>query len=453
MEKKTQYLIGMDIGTSSVKGVLTAADGSRKVTARKEFVYDRPGDGRAEIPAERYLETCYALLRTLAEQVPDGGKLMGVSAASASGNPLLLAKDGTPLTPIINWQDVRVTDETDRTLGKWDKESYYRSTGWQFDGKTFPLADLCWYRVHHPELLDAGGTVCMSTEFLNRELTGKWGIGTSAGTPFYLIDQETGTYRKDVLDLLGIAENRLPPVLPTGSVLGGVTKEGSEASGLPEGTPVAVGTFDHPSAARGVGILREGQLLLSCGTSWVGFYPIDDRKRVLDAGMLCDPFLSENGGPWAGMVSLESFSGNLEAYVRRYIADAGDIYGALTSLAAESESGAGGLAIDPLAEPDDARILAYPKKHIARAIMEGTVRRLAVRIREIAEKGIAAKEAVMVGGPSERPLWAQLIAEQTGLAVRVMHGAYAGAVGAAMLAGISAGIWKNEEEALEDLRD
>ena len=122
MDKKTQYLIGLDIGTSSVKGVLISADGSRRTTERKEFVYDRPGDGRAEIPADRYLETCYSLLRSLAERIPEGGRLMGVSEASASGNPLLLGKDGAPLTPIINWQDVRVTDEARRVLGDWDTE-------------------------------------------------------------------------------------------------------------------------------------------------------------------------------------------------------------------------------------------------------------------------------------------------------------------------------------------
>jgi xylulokinase len=110
------------------------------------------------------------------------------------------------------------------------------------------------------------------------------------------------------------------------------------------------------------------------------------------------------------------------------------------------------LTIEPREKPDDRRILAYPKKHIARAIMEGVVRRLSVRIRALAEKGIAAKEAVMVGGPSERPLWAALIEEQTGLKVRVMHGAFAGAMGAAILAGISAGIWKDEAEAQKDLQ-
>lgn len=447
MDRKTKTFIGLDIGTSSVKGVLLSETGEVLAAGRRGFDYDRPAPGLIEIPADRYLASCRALLSELAAAVPETAELAGISEASASGNPVLVGEDGEALAPIVNWQDARVTDECETVLGHFDRDAYYRSTGWGFDMKTFPLGDLCWYRVHCPDLLDSAAAVAMSTEYLNYKLTGKWGIGTSAGTPFYLIDQATGTYRRDVLDKIGVPEEKLPPILETGSILGCVTEEASRTWGIPAGVPVTVGTFDHPSAARGVGVLREGQLLLSCGTSWVGLYPIGDRERVLDAGMLADPFLSEKGGPSCGMVSLASVSGILEACVRRYVTNEGDIYGTLASLASESEPGAGGLKIDPLGPQDAEEIARHPKTHIARAIMEGTVAHLARRIREMKEKGISAAEAVMVGGPSETPLWAKLIEEQTGLTVTVKHGAFAGAVGAAMLAGIAAGVWKDEADA------
>ena len=452
MKKEKNYLIGLDIGTSSIKGVLIAADGSERFTGRQEFVYDR-ADGRVEIPADRYIDACFALLRQLSALLPADACLAGVSAASASGNLLLLGADGAPSTPILNWQDCRAADEVDAVLPDLDLDAYYRSTGWAFDKKTFPLAALCWYSVHEPQKLKEASMVVMSTEYLNYRLTGKWGIGTSAGTPFYLIDQQSGAYRTDILEKLGIPETKLPPVRPTGTVLGTVTEAASAACGLPVGTPIVLGTFDHPSAARGVGVVREGQLLLSCGTSWVGFYPINDRARVQAAGMLTDPFLSERGGPWAGMISLASVSGNLDAYVRRFIANEGDIYGELNALAAQSEPGAGGLRINPIEEPDESYIRTFPRTQIARAIMEGIVRLLADRIAEIGKSGIRTTEAVMVGGPSERPLWSHLIAAQTGLTVRVMHGAFAGAIGAAMLSGIAAGLYRDETEALDSLRE
>ncbi|MBE6542167.1 MAG: hypothetical protein E7672_06950 [Ruminococcaceae bacterium] len=450
MENLKTYLIGLDIGTSSVKGVLVSSDGKEHFTARSEFKYTYRGDGTVEISTEKYIKACYSLFKDLMQNLPAGSNLAGICATSASGNILFLDENNKPTTPIINWQDTRTTNETDLVLGEnFDTDAYFRSTGWAFDKKTFPLATLCRYKYHHPEVIENSSMLCMSTEYLYYLLTGEWGIGTSAATPFYLVDQRSGKYNTAVLETLGLSEKKLPPVKRTGSILGYVTEEASRETSLPVGTPIILGTFDHPSAARGVGIRREGQLLLSCGTSWVGFYPINDRDKAVSAKMLIDPFLSEQNGPWAGMISIPSVSARIEKYTRRYIADDNNIYNTLTELSAKSENGAGGLIIDLTQEPDDKIILKYPKHHIARAIMEGVVKLLAAEIDRLASFGIIVKEAVMVGGPSERPLWSEIIAEKTGMTVRVMHGAFAGAIGAAIVAGVGCSIFESEEEAYD----
>ncbi|MBR6729544.1 MAG: hypothetical protein IKL80_05210, partial [Clostridia bacterium] len=319
--------------------------------------------------------------------------------------------------------------------------------GWPFSYKTFPLALLCYVKKHEPEKIENCGMACMSTEYLYYKLTGQWGISTSAGTTFYLIDQKTGTYIPELLEKIGITEKQLPPVMPCGTVLGGITAEISEACGLPIGTPVVLGTFDHPSAARGVGVLEEGQMLLSCGTSWVGFFPVKSREKIEQAKTLIDPFLSPNGGPWATMTSVASISARIKLYVERYIDASKDAFKIFGELAAQSELGAGGLTIHIKEEPNDAEILQFPKKHIARAIMESTVRLLKERLDRMEAMGISAKSAIMVGGPSENPMWLQVIKELCGIEVKVIHGANAGAVGAAILAGMGAGLYKDERHA------
>lgn len=445
------YLIGLDIGTSSVKGVLLSADGSFRFTGKESFSYTYPREGGVEIGAEEYLQTCCRLLKTLSAKLPADGRLLGVCAASASGNLLLLDKDGKPSTPIYNWQDHRVTDECAQVLGPdFDPEAYYRKVGWTFLPNSFPLAMLCWLKTHQPELLESASKVCMSTEYLFYRLTGNWGISNSAGTPFYLIDQQRDEYIQKTLEILAIDEKKLPPVASAGAFLGYVTEEGTSLSGLPAGTPVYLGSFDHPSAARAAGVLKQGQMLLSCGTSWVCFYPLRQRTSAIDAHMLVDPFLSDFGGCWAGMTSLSSISARIEAYIRRYIADAGDIFAAFAEEAAKSAPGAGGLTLDLYS---DAEITGYPKCHIARAVMEAVVRLLQAQMETLKGFGIEVKEAVMVGGPSECPLWAQVIAQMTGLSVHASHGSFSGAVGAAMLAGISAGLYANEQEACKILEN
>ncbi|MBQ4289742.1 MAG: hypothetical protein II719_00940, partial [Clostridia bacterium] len=217
--------------------------------------------------------------------------------------------------------------------------------------------------------------------------------------------------------------------------------------GIPAGTPVIAGAFDHPSAARGVGVLEPGQMLLSCGTSWVGFYPIATRELVEQNRMLIDPFLSERGGPWAGMVSLASVSARIEEYIRAAVANEGNIYKKFESYAKQSTRGAGGLKISFSEEDDMDQIRSFGKPEISRAIMEGVVGKLALDFERLAAGGVSASRAVMVGGPTECPFWTNVIEELTGIRVEIRNGAYAGAIGSSFLAGIGTGLWKDERQA------
>lgn len=427
------YLIGLDIGTSSVKGVLMTTEGHIKETVREAFTYQELTNGGLELDADHYLRVCFHVIKVLAESALDGC-IKGVCASSASGNLLLLDKEHKPMTNIINWQDQRVTEEALDILGNMDPDAFYELIGWPFDYKTFPLAQLCYIKKHTPALLEQCGTVCMSTEYFYYTLTGQWGISTSAGTPFFLIDQNKKQYIKSLLDTLGIEESKLPPILPCGHILGGVRKEMEQVCGIPAGTPIILGSFDHPSAARGAGILREEEMLLSCGTSWVAFFPISSREKGIAAKMLVDPFLSPDGC-FGAMVSLPSVSERIQQYVHRYIDTSEDAFKKLSTLCAASTSGANGLTINPLDEPDDTHITSFPKEDIARAIMEGTVLLLKEKMETLKKHDITAKSAVMVGGPSEDPMWVSLIEEICGVSVRVVHGSFAGAVGAAVIAG------------------
>lgn len=347
----------------------------------------------------------------------------------------------------IPYKAKRVTTEAKEVLGEIDLDSFYKKVGWAFSYRTFPLALACYLKKHKPEIIQNAGMVTMSTEYLYYRLTGKWGISTSAGTPFYFIDQISGTYIPEVMSALEITENQLPPIMPYGSVLGGVLPEMEKVSGLPSGTPVVLGCFDHPSAARGVGVLKEGELLLSCGTSWVGFAPIKNRAKAVDVRVLIDPFLAPHGGPWATMVSVASVSERIWLYVSRYIDDSEKAYQILSELASKSATGAGGLSICIKDEPDDARLIGYSKENIARAIMESAVRLLQEQLERIKSLGIDLRTAIMVGGPSNDPMWRQIISEICGISVRISHGINAGAVGAARLAGIGVGLYQDEMEA------
>lgn len=437
----------MDIGTSSVKAVLYTDKGNIVKSAHGVFAYSKKADEIVELLPDEYIKVCLHVINELAAEV--SGQVAGICASSASGNLLLLDKENRPLTNIISWQDSRVKGEAEEILGDLAPEKIYDEVGWPMQYTSFPLAQMAYLKKHHEKLIESAGTVCMSTEYLYFILTGKWGISTSAGTPFFFINQTTGEYIPELMERFGLTKEQFLPVKAAGEVLGGVREEVAQAAGVLQGTPVVLGTFDHPSAARGVGVLEEGQLLLSCGTSWVAFFPVKDRQKAASAQMLIDPFLAPKGGCWGAMVSVASVSERIWMYVSRYIDSGKDAFRILSGLAKESEPGAGGLVICPVEDPCDEKILCYPKKHIARAIMEGTIRLLQEKLEGLAEKGISAYRGIMVGGPSEDPYWIELMQEMCDIRLKVVHGKFAGAVGAAVLAGIGADVFESEKQAWE----
>ena len=147
---------------------------------------------------------------------------------------------------------------------------------------------------------------------------------------------------------------------------------------------------------------------------------------------------------------MASISERIKLYVERYIDNTPDCYKIMSKLAAKSTTGAGGLTLDLRDYPDDDMIKKFPGEDIARAIMEGTVNLLRNQLERIKKMGIDPKSAVMVGGPSADPMWSELIEEICGIHVRVQHGVSAGAVGAAVMAGIGAGLYADEKDALRN---
>ncbi len=427
--ENTPSLIGLDLGTSNIKGVVTDLEGTVLGTVQANTTYTRPHDRWVIADAEAWRDNVFRVIHRLTAQTP--GPIRAMAYAAASGNTLLAMNDGTPRTPVFNWMDERCVGDLPDALRDLTVEEVWRVTGWPCVD-TFPLAHLAWLRENEPILFEQAERVCMDTDWLGHELTGQWVMDPSTATTFHLQDQLARRYHRPFLDRMGIPESKLSRLIESGVSVGAVTPQAARMTGLDPDTQIFTGCFDHPSAARGVGVLEPGQLLLSCGTSWVGFFPEPDRQKIIDASLLCDPFLSRDGGPWGAILSVPRIGPTIDAYVHEAIApNDSDPYAAFTRLAAEVAPGAGGLTIDlrrPRQPINDTRA------NIARAVMEGAAHLLNDRLQALRGRGFHFEQAVMVGGPTKSPLWPEIVAEITGLKLSV-GSPLAGAQGAAMLAG------------------
>ena len=434
-------LIGLDLGTSAIKGVLTDTRGSVLAEAGAETRLLHPREGWVEVDPEQHYRSVCRVIRQLAATAP--GEVAALAMAAASGNTLLSAAGGAPLSKIINWMDRRAEQEPPAALAGLTAAGVAQITGWPCVA-SFPLAHLAWLREHQPTLFQHAGHYGMDTDWLLYRLTGQWVMDHSTATTFHLQEQTSGTYHEPFLKRLDIPRAKLSALTQSGAAVGPLSGSALRDTGLSARTTIVTGCFDHPAAARAVGVAAPGQLLLSCGTSWVGFTPVTDRQGILDASMLCDPFLSARGGSWGGMFSVPYIGRTIDWYIDHVIAPGErDRLRIFNEAAADARPGASGLEIDLRLPP---RAITADRKNVSRAVMEGAARLLGEKIRDLQSRGFRYDRAVMVGGPAHSPVWPHVVAEITGLAIAV-GGRAAGARGAALLAGIGVGVYQNEPDA------
>ena len=422
--------IGLDIGTSALKGVLTDACGKVLAEARAENCLLHPQEGWVELDPETHYRNICRTIRKLTADSPS--EVTALAMAAASGNTLLADTDGFPLTNIISWMDNRAAQQPPKALDGLTSETVARITGWPCV-TSFPLAQLAWLHENRSSLCATAPHVGMDTDWLLYRLTGQWQMDHSTATTFHLQDQVSGSYHTPFLERIGVAPEKLSRLVPSGKVVGSLTAQALHDTGLSERTLVVTGCFDHPAAARASGVVEEGQLMLSCGTSWVGFMPHPDRNALVKAQLLCDPFLSKKGGPWGGMFSVPQIGRTIDWYVEHVIAPGENVSEQMRtfdSLAAQAEPGADGVMID-LREPPQP--IDADRANVSRAVMEGAGRLLNEKLLELVRYGFHHHRAVMVGGPSRSPVWPGIVAEITGLEL-IAGDRSAGARGAAMLA-------------------
>lgn len=384
------FTIGLDLGTSAVKGVLF--DGMHAI-ACNVFEVDLLSAGDSiEFEPELYWVNIISLIRHLAKKSPTD--ISGIAMCVASGNTLITDENGIPLTRIISWLDKHRCEAPDNQV--------HEVVGWPWNGG-FPYEHIKRIKTNHPELFTRAIRISMNNDWIHYRLCGKRALDYSSATPFFLQDQKTFRYHAPYLEMLGITESMLPELVLSGSMIGTLNQE-LVSGHLTKNTHIVAGSFDHPSAARASGVTQPDEMLLSCGTSWVGFIPFEKRP-VIQGKVLCDPYLSQNGGCWGAMFSMVGAGLEIEKFVVEMFGNEKDRYQKMTQ-----DALAGGPALSMMRNIVRCFRGKLPNERIFRHI-------------------------VLVGGPSESVAWRKVISEVLGAEIEIsLFGKNAGAAGAAILA-------------------
>ena len=452
-------LLGIDVGTGGARALLLDEMGRVLGAATAEHAeMSSPQLGWAEQdPRDWWRATCVAVAECLAEAGAAGAEVSAVGLTGQMHGLVLLDAAGEVLRPALIWCDQRTEEEcraiTERVGAKRliELTANPALTG-------FTLPKIWWVRAHEPEIWRRVRSIMLPKDYVRFRLTGVRATDVADASGTLLFDVVNRRWSAEMLQASNLQAEILPEVFESPEISGRVSKEGAAASGLREGTPVVAGAGDQAAGAVGMGIVEPGNISATIGTSGVVFAATS--SPVVEPQGRIHTFCHAIPGRWHVMGVTQGAGLSLRWFRDQFASGAS--YDALMKEAAQAPPGADGLLWAPYLmgertphlEPNARAALVgltaqHTRAHVLRAILEGVAFSLRDTFTIFRELSVPAKSIRLGGGGARSPLWQQIQAEIYGMPVDLVAAEEGAAYGAALLAGVGAGVWRSVEAACE----
>ena len=461
-------LLGIDIGTSAVKAALVDLRGTLEAAYKAEYrtVYPCP-NWAEQNPDDWWRATCDAVSRCLAEVAFARDRILALAVSSQGPTLLPLDISGRPLRPAIIWMDRRAENEARQLMELVGNDNIYSITGNRTDC-FFVAPRLLWMKAHEPESLSRTFRFVQANGYINYLLTGSYSIDTSHAALLQLQTHSTGIWSDVLCAACGVQPNQFPEVYPATHILGRVTDRASAETGLKTGIPVMVGTIDSSAAALEAGLFESGIAVEMAGTSTVLIFA--NRKGLTEPALISEPHAVPGiqlmlGAMVSSGASLRWFADEIDGAKLQPTGERkADPFHVLTSDAAQIRAGSNGVLFLPYMMGERSPLwhtnargvffglsLNTCKAALVRAILEGVAFSLRQNM-EIAQRaGAEVTELRSVGGCSRSDVWNQIKADVLGRKLSVPRTSTGAAYGAAILAGMGAGIYSDLHTSLPKL--
>ncbi|MDX7953490.1 FGGY-family carbohydrate kinase [Lichenihabitans sp. Uapishka_5] len=452
-----RFLLGIDVGSYSSKGVLLDETGTIVATAQRRHEMRVPGPGRAEHDAEAdwWAAFCELSRALLAES---GVLPETIAAIGCSGiGPCMLPVDaaGRPLRPAVLYGvDTRARQEIDELNAELGAAAIFARCGNALTTQSVG-PKIRWLARHEPDVFARTHKIVTCSTYLTHRLTGCWVIDhytASCFTPCY--DLYERRWNPEMTRPICPPE-WLPELAWSSDVIGTVSAAAATETGLAVGTPVVAGTVDAASEALSVGVCRPGDLMIMYGTT-VFFIEVVPAAQA-DPRTWAGPYLFPN--TWSVMGGLAT-SGALTQWWRSKIFDLPDtdaVFADLASAAERSPPGANGLIVLPFFSGERTPVndptargmvfgltLAHTRADLYRATIEGIGHAVRHNLDTFAE-ACRAKAVYAVGGGVQNAMWMQAVSDIGGVSQRVRRHTTGAALGSAFLAGIGVGLMARDD--------
>ncbi|MHA1127261.1 MAG: xylulokinase [Candidatus Heimdallarchaeota archaeon] len=469
-EKSNQFLLSIDIGTTGGRSIIFNTKGQIIESAYEEYPSFYPTPTSVEQNAsDWWIVTKNTISSVLKKSKINPSDIVSVSVTNQRETIVAVDESGNPLSRAIVWQDRRTIEECDEIKEKIGSEKIYEITGLTVD-PYFSAPKILWMKKHWSKAFTDAHKFLLVHDFIQMKLTGEFITDFSNASRTMLFDINTLSWSDHILNKLDIPKEKLPKPIPSGTKIGGLTKQASEELGLPEGLPIVAGGGDQQCAAIGVGVTKKGRVKATTGTGTFLLAYLEESQRDPKRRVLCSchavpgKYVFEASIFTTGSV-LRWFRDNFSSAEKSLAPTLNlDTYDLLGMQAENISPGSEGVMViphftgagAPYWDPNAKGIifglsLGHSRKHIIRAIMEATCYEIKTNLQVLKELGTDTKELRITGGASRNSTWNQIEADICKIPVIKGQVEEATALGAAILAGVGAGVYKNIEAAAEEM--
>ena len=461
-------LLGIDIGTTSVKAGLFDIEGRCLSFGQRDYTLQTPAVDHVELDANTYWnETCMVVREILHSEGVVGQEILGICVSSQGETVIPVDIQGNPIYKAIVWLDNRAHSEAQQ-LNEQLGIQVYNHTGIPEINPTWTACKLAWLRNNEPDIFKSAHKFLLVQDFIIHHLTGQFITEGAIACTTLLFDIVEHQWWPQALDCIGLEPKRLPTISKPGSVAGFLTQQAAEALGLATGIPVILGGMDQAVGAIGAGNIFPEMVSETTGGALViqvtvSNPNIDPSGRVpVYIHSVPDQYLfapvCDTGG-----LALQWFCNTFGAIERQQASREGvDVYDLLTRLAEEAPPGSDGLlmlphlsgAFSPEYNPLARGVyygftLFHKKSHFTRAVLEAVAYMLRRNLELIAKTGIRAEELRATGGGASSRLWRQIKADVCQLPVVTLRFGDTAPLGDAMLAAVAVGLFSSLSEAVD----
>jgi len=456
------YLLGLDIGTSGVKALLVSPEGKIISTKTVSYPLKTPHSGWAEqSPYDWWNATVKVIRETVSNNPIDSSEIKGISLSGQMHSSVFLDKKMEVIRPAILWSDTRTSEQCKEIytkVGGLNQLIHYVSNP-ALEGFTAPK--ILWLKENEPENYEKIKHVLLPKDYIRYKLTGELftEVSDAAGTLLFEVIKKR--WSTGLLEKLEIDQDVLPPVLNSFDIAGKVTKKIAEQTGLKFGTPIVAGGADNACGAVGSGIIEEGRVMVSIGSSGVVLAQTNNPQADQEGRI----HLFNHACPdsWY-MMGVMLSAGMSYEWLKRNLFNNRLSCAKLDQLAEEINPGSEGLIFLPYlygerTPHNDANARGvyfgisgkHDQRHFVRSVLEGVAFALKDSLELIKDKGVKIKEIRAIGGGAKSRIWQQILADILGEEINLLNVEEGPAFGAALIAGVGVGVYDSFAEAVNGI--